>query len=466
MSEEPERTTADETEHYTVITERDAVRQWADDNDVVPVTRGESAGSSQPELARRDAMESDHEERDWDSFLDEFEQQNLALAYTETEGGVGDHRFVDRSHAVDEQGQIRASVEKELLEGETVQTEVTEREVVETEIVEETTIESQIVDSEVVDSEVVDTEIVDETLVDVAVVELADAEVVDEGDRTYFDRDEVIQIEEEGTVALEIDQTRTETVEQVERKTIESRVVGQDVHEESRVEDESTDIDIDEAGIHEHLEKSDLLDAPSGQVIDEQYIETEFDEDNVATSTLTTHSTIENVIDERKVVFADVDDVVIEDSELVSEEVIQTDIVESDMTAVTGGEAGVDTTQSTESTSGEGTTATATGTETGASSEAGTTTETGESSELDREVEITDKAMGRTVEMPDGEEIGIVSDVDEDEGVLYVDEDPSIADRIKAHLQWGDEEDTSMLTRDQILEMRTDAVVVKGRDRP
>ena len=460
MSENPDHVNEGESERYTVITEREEVRRWADDNDVVPVTRGESGGSSRPEFARRDEMGSDHEERDWDSFLDEFEEQNLALAYTETEGGIGDHRLVDRSHAVDEHGQLRASVEKELLEGETVETEVTEREVVETEIVEEATIESEIVDSEVVDSEVVSTEIVDEKLVDVAVVELADAEVVHEGDRRYFDDDEVIQIEEEGTVALEIDETRTETVEQVEKRIIESRVVEQDVHEETRVEDESTDVDIDEAGIHDHLEKSDLLDTPADAVIDEQYIETEFDENNVATSTLTTHSTVENLIDERKVVFANVEDVVVEDSELVSEEVIQTDIVDSDMTAVTGGEANVDTTQSSETTMETETTGTDTATGTG------TATDTEMSSERGEDVEITDKAMGRTVEMPDGEEIGIVSDVDEDKGVLYVDEDPSITDRIKAHLQWGDEEDTAKLTSDQLLKMRTDAVVVKGRERP
>lgn len=450
MSEDPDRQNEGENERYTVITEREEIRGWAEDYDVVPVARGATEETSRPELARRDDLESDQAERDWESFFEEFEEQNLALAYTETEGGIGEHRIVDRTHLVDEHGEMNESVEKKLLEGETVETEVTEREVVETEIVEEATIESQIVDSEVVDSEVVSTEIVDEELVDVAVVEIADAEVIDEADRTYFDDDQVIQIEEEGTVALEIDQTRVETEEQIERKIIESRVVEQDVREETRVEDESVDVDIDAAGIHDHLGKSDLLDTPADAVIDEQYIETEFDEDNVATSTLTTHSTVENVIDERKIIYADVDDVVIEDSQLVSEEVIETDVVDSDMTAVTGGEAGIDTSQAPESTTG---------------AEAAVD-ETGTPREHDRDVEITERAMGRSVEMPDGEEIGIVSDVDEDEGVLYVDEDPSITDRIKAHLQWGDEEDTAMLTADQIQEIRTDAVVVKGRERP
>lgn len=47
--------------------------------------------------------------------------------------------------------------------------------------------------------------------------------------------------------------------------------------------------------------------------------------------------------------------------------------------------------------------------------------------------------------------------------MFYVDRDPSATDKIKAHLHWGDDEDTSVLTADQVNEVRHDAVVVKGR---
>jgi hypothetical protein len=74
---------------------------------------------------------------------------------------------------------------------------------------------------------------------------------------------------------------------------------------------------------------------------------------------------------------------------------------------------------------------------------------------------VGDYLIGREVERPDGETIGIVSDVDEDGNVLYVDEDPSLTDRIRASLQWGDEHDASALAFDRVREIRADAVVVE-----
>lgn len=74
---------------------------------------------------------------------------------------------------------------------------------------------------------------------------------------------------------------------------------------------------------------------------------------------------------------------------------------------------------------------------------------------------VTDRLMGWDVELPTGEQIGMVSDVDEEHDAIFVDEDPSLVDRIKASIQWSDEGDGPIITSDRILEVDHDAVVVE-----
>lgn len=449
---------------YTVLTEHEEVRTWADERELVPVRNTERPEDARAEFVHGDELESHHEEQEWETFLDEFDRRNLAVTYTAGDsGGTDEHRLVDRSELVDEHGDVDDALVRELLAGETVETEVTEREVVETEVVETATIESELTDTEVVDTEVVDTEIVDEELVSVAVAEATDAEVVDGGGRRYFDEDsdEVIVIEEEGAVVLEIDETRVETREELEKKIIESRVVDENVETETRVEEEETAVDIDDADVHEHIRESGLIDTRSDEVVDERYLETEFDEDNVATSTLTERKTVEDVVEERKVVIAEVTDVGVEASEVVESEVVDTEIVETDIDAVAGGRGDIDTATSSR---GESTEGSSMGESPEASEHRTSTDSTPTDQETDRtdEVDISRHLMGRSVRLPDGEEIGIVSDVDADTDLLYVDTDPSLTDKMKAFLDWSDEEDASALPADQIREIRHDAVVVEN----
>jgi hypothetical protein len=440
----------DERRDAKVITERDEVRTWADANDFVPV-RSSEAETERSELVRRDEMEGHHEEREWEAFLTDFDERNLALSHAEAEGVV-EPRLVDRAEVDAERRGQSESVEEELLEGETVETEVTEREVVEAEIVEETTIESKLVDTEVVDTEVVDTEILDEELVGVAVVEATDADVVDRDDRRYIGDDEAVEIESDGTVLLEIDESRVETEERVEKKTIESRVTAQDVDETTTVDDEAASVDIDAVGIHEHIGQTDLVDTQSDDLVEDRHIETEFDEDDTATSTITERRTVENTVSERKTLLADVTDVDVEDTELVSEEVVETVLVESGMSAVPGRELSDDVDQTSgTSTDGERTETTASAAEVDAASS-------------DGPVGVSDSQMGKTVATPDGDEIGIVSDVDEEKNRLYVDQDPSTTDKIKAHLHWSDEDDASVLEAHQIRDLNRGAVVVETGD--
>jgi len=448
MNDNTERSDAGGRSNRRFVSDHDEIRTWADRNDMVPVRRRDD---DRPDLVHRDEMRDEHTEQEWDSFLDDVRERDMVLAYTETDQNeVDDYRLAGRTEVVDAYDDMPESVEKDLLEGETVTTEVTEREVLETEVVERATIESELVDSQLIDSEIVGTEIVDEEIVGVAMVERTDAEVIEPGDRRYFDDDETVVVEEGGTVALEIDETRIETEEQIQRHTIESRVVQDDIEEDTSLEDES--FDVDTADIHQHLEQSDLLPEHDDVIVEQRHIETEFDEDDVATSTLTTHSTVENVIEERKTVLADVTDVDIDDSHVVSEETIETGVIEEDTGSV------ADSAFETGRTS---TAAAAADREEVARADDEYDHET--VGDYDDEVEISDRVIGRSVELQDGTEVGIVSEVDDDGRAIYVDEDPSLTDKIKASLHMGGEDDAFRLGVEHVVEVTRDAIVVDSR---
>lgn len=471
------------------MTDRDEIRRWADENDRIPVRRRAEGGSDdegdrRSELVRRDEMADHHEEHEWDSFLDEFERNDRALIHDEE----GEARIVDRDDLgrTDEgrtTGDGRTTddeVAEELAEGETVETQVTEREVVETEVVEEATIESEVVGSEVVHREVVDTEIVDEEIVDVSVTDESVAEVVDEdgvrsGDgtnrRSLHDDTggERIAIADRGAVVLEIDEERTETVEEIEEKIVESRVVDTNVEETTREGDESIDVDIGVAGIHEHIEAAGVIDTDSDGVVDERHIETEFDENDVATSTITEERTVENVIEERKTVLAEIDDVDVDDRRVVSETVVDSEFVEPGTAdARTDVDDGVHDDDRSVGDDGvhEDTRAVDDGTTNQGMREEGADTTAAERTAADdrdpgwSDDDVSERLIGTDVETPDGESLGIVSDVDEESRTIYVDEDPGMTDKLKASLHWGDDDDKAALTSDQIRELDSGKIVV------
>lgn len=411
-----------------MLTERDELREWSEENDYAPVV-----ADDEPDVVSRDEIRDHHEEVDWDTFHDRFESRNLALAY-ET-GAGGNYRLVERDSVVDEHGEIDDSATEELLAGETVTTTVTETEVVETEVTEKATIESEIIGSELVETKIVDTEVVGEELVGVAVVEDVDASVVDhatdDDGRRYFDEEGTVEIEEEGAVLLEIDETRSQTEEHLEEKIVESRVVDDSVDQESQVVDESVDVDTD--AINAHIEDSGVVGVDT-DVVTERRIETEFDEDDRATSTITERRLIEKEIDERKTVVADIEDIDVFESEVVSErelgEAAQEEFRVPDTDLTDGDDEFTD--DHVDTTVGR--------------------------SESDH---ISNRVMGWDVELPDGEAVGIISEVDEDADRLYIDKDPGFTDKLKASLNWGDEEDTATLRPDQIREFGRGTIVVE-----
>lgn len=72
-------------------------------------------------------------------------------------------------------------------------------------------------------------------------------------------------------------------------------------------------------------------------------------------------------------------------------------------------------------------------------------------------VNITDDAEGKTVVDADGNEVGIVADVEH--GTAYVNPDPGLTDKIKANLGWGDQDvDTYPLQEESIASVSDDEI--------
>jgi hypothetical protein len=419
---------------YTVLSDPEEVRRWADANDVVPLQCEDASGPHTTELRHREDLRDRHETRDWDAVLREFEDRNLAVVH-ERGGDPGDCRLVDRDTvATDREDDADA-------------TDATGGGVVE-----EATVESVLVGSEIVECEVVEREVVDRELVGVAVEERANVPADGDrdppngagsagGERVYLDEGgHTTGPETRDVIGLDVDETRIETEERFEKHVVESRVVEADLDREGTVRHERVDTDAVVGRIHEHIRRSDVVDVRADQVLEDRHIETEFGEGDGTTSVVVEHRTVESEVTVRKVVYAEVADVEVEESDHVREEVLETGVLEADH-PVHGASTGRP---------GGGTAGT---------SPVGDIPVVEGAPEPDGGV--GDYLIGREVERPDGETIGIVSDVDEDGNVLYVDEDPSLTDRIRASLQWGDEHDASALAFDRVREIRADAVVVE-----
>ncbi|WP_458188357.1 PRC-barrel domain containing protein [Haladaptatus sp. NG-WS-4] len=71
--------------------------------------------------------------------------------------------------------------------------------------------------------------------------------------------------------------------------------------------------------------------------------------------------------------------------------------------------------------------------------------------------EITDDDEGKKVVDQNGDEVGIVSDVEH--GTAYVEPDPGLTDKVKSKLGWGDrDEDTYPLQEEAISSVTDDQI--------
>lgn len=414
-----------------IAADRETIREWAEEHDAVPVRYAGAEGEAgRPRLVPADRVGRGHEEVSWEAFFDELEQNDRVVVY---HGAGRDEAFevVARDEATTRAAVESEAVEEALLEGETVTTEVTETVVVERTIVEEATIESEVVGREVVDEELVDAELLAREVADCEVTEVRgeEAEATDAG-HLEMDRFQV-GYRSPGRLDVEVtvDEGWSLTREVLERVTVESRVVATDATETDTLETDTLEGTVDVAGVQETILESDLLGpgTVSERVVESGAIESEFREGGVVESRLMERRTVEEEVSLRKRYAGEIADGETVAAETVHSEVVGSEIVEDERLRVAG---------ATESA--------------GEMGEVAGTGETGEVAETGRVVPTADDE-GKTVVDATGDELGIVAEVEG--GTLYVDPHPSITDRIKAALDWGDvdEDDAYPIPADHVV---------------
>lgn len=402
-----------------MTTDPERIREWAEARDAVPVTirRGEGAERS---FARRDEIGADHEEYTWDEFIETFQDEELVFVYHDDESAadeLGHFELVDRETAFDRASLGRNELEDQLRRGQTVTTEIIETQVVETEVVERDTIESEVVDSELAERHVVDSELLNRDVADIEFV---------------------------STDAIEVltDETRLDTVEEVEHYTVESRVVDVDLSQHDELERDEIETSIELESIHRSILESDVVrsDVRSDDIVDREVIQSKRGEGDTVRSELFERRTIEDQIDERtRMRFT------LEESELLESAIVDSELIEGEIIDVD--EYGAIET---------GTEATTTGPASDAGAEAGTDAPPVDAGAL----ELSDGDQGKAVVDQAGERIGIVAEV---EGQMaYVDPEPGLTDRLRARLNWGGHgDDDYPVEASEISDITDDEVVLQ-----
>ena len=448
-------------------TDRETIRGWADEHGTVPV-RHEEGGTEGYRFVRETEMTDTHERVDWDEFFAELDEGDYVVIH-HGEGADETFEVTDRSDAMTRMDLEREEMEERLLEGETVRSEITETTVVERVIVEHATVESELVDTEVVDQHVVDVDLLRRECTDCELVEDRGFEASEQFDTNrYFEsigaaeyatgepmgalgpEDELpyhaeLEVEEGWTVAREIE----------ERLTVESRIVEEDVTETDTVEDR----DIDVEGLQQTIVESDVLDVDmsADEVMTEYDVETSMDEGEAIYTYFDRQRVVDDEVVDRRRLRADV-----VEGELLGMETIHSEEVAETTTQEEGVESSTTEAETTAGTAeADTTTAGASGADTTATSDADVGTGAGEASEIT----LTDGEIGKTVVDSTGDEVGMVTDVDDSGRLMYIDPEPGIAERIRAALDWGSSnEDDYPVESEQIERITDEEVKLKGAD--
>ncbi|MFC4437308.1 MULTISPECIES: hypothetical protein [Natrialbaceae] len=424
----------DAPDERRMTTDPERIREWAEAHDAVPVSirGGEGHGHS---FAHRDELGSDHEEYTWDEFTETFENEDLVFVYHEEETagegeGLGFFELVERDRAFERADLGRDEFEDSLRRGETVTTEIVETQVVETEVVERDTIESEVIESDVVEREIVDSELLRRDVVE-----------------TEFLDDETIEVL--------VDESRLDTIEEIERYTVESRVVDVDVEQHGELESDTIQTNIELESVQRSILESDVVraDVTPDEVLEQEVIRSNRAEGDAVRSELIERRTLEEEIDEeRRLRF------VLEETELVSSEVIGSDLLEGEIIDVeeysetmAAGAAESDMDVAAGGTESEMETA-------GAEGMADTESEppAGEPA-----IELSKDDQGKDVVDERGETVGIVAEVEGQ--TAYIDPQPGLTDRLKARLDWGGHgDDNYPIEPAQISEVTDDEIVLRG----
>ncbi|MEA1932555.1 MAG: hypothetical protein U9O06_13555 [Euryarchaeota archaeon] len=259
-------------------------------------------------------------------------------------------------------------------------------------------------------------------------------------------------------VVLDVHDTVRTTTEVFDRKTVESRVVDQEITEADTVESDAIDIQ----GVEETIIESDLID---GEVVTDETgetdaptagmpsgaIESERTEGDAIHSQFVERRLVETESTEHHQLTCDISDHMLADTVDSRSTVIERAIVDREAdeeVMLQEPEAGVRTSDEQIAAAEESATPTAgadaeMAAEPGDTGEAGATSEGGASDDSATEMQaLTDDEIGKQV-VSGNKDVGIVSDVDTETQTLYVDPEPSLTDRIKATLDWGDTDDDS-----------------------
>ncbi|QLG50521.1 hypothetical protein [Natrinema halophilum] len=427
MANDRSSTDTDAPEQRRMTTDTERIREWAEARDAVPVSVPDSEGHGHS-FVRRNEIGEGHEELTWDDFDRSFRDEDLVFAYHEEEAtgeGLGFFEIVEREQAFDRADLGRDELEESLRRGETVTTEIVETQVIEQEIVERDTIESEVVDTDLAEREVVDSELLSRDIVE-----------------TEFVADDVIE--------LIVDETYLETIEEIERYTVESRVVDVDIEQDEEVERdeiESVETDIELDSVQRSILESDVVrsDVMADEVIEREVIQSQRTEGDTVRSELIERRTVEEEVTEQVEMRYVLDETDLLESEVIASEVIEGEIIDiEEYGAMETGEMEADV---------------AAGGETGATADVGTET-TDEATEP-MSIELSQDEQGKDVVDENAQQIGMIAEVEGQ--TAYVDPEPGLTDRLRARMNWGGHGDEDYpIDSSQIKEITDDQVVIRS----
>lgn len=449
---------ADQPGERRMSTDRETIRGWADEHGTIPV-RLEEGGTERYRFVPETEVGDTHERVEWDEFFAELDEGDYVVIH-HGEGADETFEVTGRSDAMTRMDLEREEMEERLVEGETVTSEITETTVVERVIVEHATVESELVDTEIVDQHVVDVDLLRRECTDCELVEDRGVE-----DRDLFDTNRYFESigaadyatgEPMGALGpedelpyhaeLEVEEAWAVTREIEERLTVESRIVEEDVTETDTVEDRDVDIE----GLQQTIVESDILDVDMSaeEVMTEYDVETDMDEGERILTYFDRQRVVDDEVVDRRRLRADV-----VEGELLGMETIHSEAVAETTPQEEGVATGTAEAETTATDAGE--------TGTAATSDAEAEADVAETGA----VTLTDGEIGKSVVDSTGDEVGMITDVDDSGEMMYVDPEPGIAERIRAALDWGSSDDDDYPVDVQQIKRITDqAVELKGAD--
>ena len=431
--------TESEPNERRLTTDRETIREWATEHDVVPARAADTETTVDSDNPCRLRSESEHiettETLSWDEFFRQIEDDELVVVF-HGERADPPLEVIDHDQAVSHAPHEASELKERLVAGETITSQVTETTVVERTIVENATIESEIVDTELLDSQVVGVELRSRKIGDCDVVDRA---VFDEIDNArYDDMDGLTEGYQEelarpAAVEVDVEEDWTVTRELLERATIESRIVDVDVSGTDEVESETLESSIEIEGIQQALIDSDVIEteADAAEIIQSGTLESEFHEDDIVRTHLNQRRIVEDEVTEEKLVRGELTESELRKVETTGQTSIETGFVTAETLDDELSPIGV--------------------TEYGPATDAEMTRDESE------RTKITADDEGKTVVAADGHTVGMVEEVKD--GKAYVNPEPGLVTQIKTKLGWGSADDEDFALEDESVERITDTEV-------